>query len=267
MIDRTPQRLRHETRLRILDVVAVRDITPRMRRITLGGAELAGFFSPGHADHVKVFLPEPGQPPVLPQLGPEGLGFPPDRPRPQMRDYTPRHHDAGRNTLDIDFVLHGNGPAASWASQAAVGQKLVIGGPRGSLLVPLTFDWYFLAGDEAGLPAIARRLAELPADVPAVAVIEVENAAEEQPLPTRAKLALTWVRRNGRPAGTGTALADAIAALPALPAGDAYAFIAGEANAARAIKSHLVDERGLDPEFIKAAGYWLHGVADAKEAH
>lgn len=266
-MDRTPQRLRHDTRIRVLDVVGVTDITPRMRRITLGGEQLAGFFSPGHGDHIKVFFPEPGQPPVLPELGPDGLKFPEDRPRPQMRDYTPRYHDTENGTLDIDFVLHGDGPAASWAAQAAVGQKLVIGGPRGSLLVPLAFDWYFFAGDETGLPAIARRLEELPDGAPAVAVIEVEDAKEEQTLLTRARLSLTFVHRNGVPAGTGSGLIDAIAALPTLPPGDGYAFLAGEAAASRAIRAHLVEVRGFNPEWVKAAGYWLHGVADAHEPH
>ncbi|SFZ85311.1 NADPH-dependent ferric siderophore reductase, contains FAD-binding and SIP domains [Devosia enhydra] len=266
-MDRTLQRLRHDTRIRILEVVGVHDITPRMRRITLSGADLAGFSSPGHADHVKVFFPEPGKAPVLPELGPNGLQFPAGQPRPQMRDYTPRLHDPVANTLAIDFVLHGDGPAASWAANAAIGQKLVIGGPRGSLIVPFAFDWYFLAGDEAGLPAIARRLEELPQGAKAVAVIEVADAGEEQPIATRADLALIWVHRNGAPAGTGTHLLDAVAALGALPQGDAYGFIAGEANAARALRAHLVEVRGFNPEWVKAAGYWLLGVADAHEPH
>ena len=32
-------------------------------------------------------------------------------------------------TLDVDFVLHGEGPASTWAAQAAVGQQLVMIGP------------------------------------------------------------------------------------------------------------------------------------------
>ena len=143
----------------------------------------------------------------------------------------------------------------------------MIGGPRGSLIVPFAFDWYFLAGDETALPAIARRLEELPQGAKAVAVIEVADAGEEQPIATRADLALTWVHRNGAPAGTGTQLLDAVAALGTLPQGDAYGFIAGEANAARALRAHLVEVRGFNPEWVKAAGYWLLGVADAHEPH
>jgi NADPH-dependent ferric siderophore reductase len=37
-------------------VLRVTDLTPRMRRITLGGAELAGFTSVGSDDHIKLLF-------------------------------------------------------------------------------------------------------------------------------------------------------------------------------------------------------------------
>jgi NADPH-dependent ferric siderophore reductase len=33
------------------------------------------------------------------------------------------------------------------------------------------------------------------------------------------------------------------------------------------LRNHLVDQRGLNAEWLKAAGYWLRGVADAHEPH
>ena len=44
-----------------------------------------------------------------------------------------------------------------------------------------------LIGDETALPAIARRLEEMPAGMRAVAIIAVDSAAEEQPLATAAR--------------------------------------------------------------------------------
>jgi NADPH-dependent ferric siderophore reductase len=44
--------------------------------------------------------------------------------RPTMREYTPRRIDLANLELDIDFVLHGDGPASTWAAQAAPGQTL-----------------------------------------------------------------------------------------------------------------------------------------------
>jgi NADPH-dependent ferric siderophore reductase len=261
----TIERVRHNTRMRLLDVVGVTDITPLMRRISLSG-DLEGFASPGHADHIKAFFPPPGTEPVIPVLGPNGAEFPDGTPRPEMRDYTPRFFDKAANRLDIDFVLHGDGPASSWAAQARIGQKLLIGGPRGSMIVPTDFDWYLLAGDETALPALARRIEELPEGARALAVIEVDSPAEEQAIATKADLSLTYVHRNGRPAGTTDLILDAVRTLP-FPTGEAYAYIAGESTMSKKLRQHLSDERRWNPEWIKAAGYWLLGVADAHEPH
>ena len=60
--ERTARRVRHETRLRLLQVRNVEHITPKMLRITVGGDELAGFVSAAHDDHVKLFFPHQGSP-------------------------------------------------------------------------------------------------------------------------------------------------------------------------------------------------------------
>lgn len=260
---RAIQRLRHDTRLRLLTVAAITDVTPLMRRFRLEG-DMEGFVSPGHADHIKAFFFPEGTVPSLPPVGPNGAEFAPGT-RPEMRDYTPRAWSVEEGWIELDFVLHGDGPASTWAATAELGSTLVIGGPRGSQVVPMSFDWYFLAGDETALPAIGRRIEELPADATVVAVIEVDNPAEEQRFETAADLTLIYVHRNGAPSGT-TLLADAVAATP-LPEGEAYAYIAGEVNMARAVRAHLTQARGFNPEWVKAAGYWHRGIADAHEDH
>jgi NADPH-dependent ferric siderophore reductase len=261
---RAPQRIRHETRMRLLEIVGVTNITPTMRRITLKG-DMTGFAAPGHADHIKAFFFPQGVEPKLAPIGPQGAEFA-DGERPQMRDYTPRQYDLDAGTLDLDFVLHGDGPASSWAAQASIGQKLVIGGPRGSLIVPAAFDWYLLVGDETAIPALARRIAELPAAARVLAVIEVDNPAERQSFPGTADVSLTHVYRNGAPAGTTSLILDRIRTMR-FPTGTAYAFVAGEASMSKAVRAHLTETRGFDPEYVKAAGYWLLGTADAKEPH
>jgi NADPH-dependent ferric siderophore reductase len=57
-------------------------------------------------------------------------------------------------TLTIDFAIHLAGPH-QWAAAAKVGDRLDIGGPRGSAVVPDDFDWYLLIGDEARCPPSA----------------------------------------------------------------------------------------------------------------
>ena len=261
---RAPQRLRHETRLRLLTVTDVTNITPLMRRVRLTG-DMEGFVSPGHADHIKTFLFPDGVQPSLPAIGPNGAEFAPGE-RPEMRDYTPRYWDVEKGWIDIDFVLHGDGPASSWAATAAPGKTLVIGGPRGSVVVPMTFDWYLLVGDETALPAIGRRIEELPAGAKVVAVIEVDSEAEEQQFETAADLELIYVHRLGAPAGTTTILLDTVTDM-SMPDGDAYAYIAGESSMSKAVRAHLTGDRNFNPEWVKAAGYWLLGTADAHEPH
>ena len=261
---RAPIRIRHETRMRLLQVTGVVDITPRMRRISLQG-DMTGFASAGHADHIKAFFFPEGVEPHTAPIGERGAEFAPGE-KPEMRDYTPRYWDIAKGTLELDFVLHGDGPASSWAAKAAIGDKLVIGGPRGSLVVPAAFDWYLLVGDETALPAIGRRIEELPAGSKVVAIIEVEDEAEEQTSQTQTDLELIYCHRNGMAAGTTDLLLEAVKR-QAFPSGTAYAYIAGESSMSKAVRAHLTEERGFNPEYVKAAGYWLLGVADAKEPH
>jgi NADPH-dependent ferric siderophore reductase len=260
---RAPQRVRHETRMRLLEVVAVTDVTPLMRRFRLAG-DMTGFASPGHADHIKAFFFPDGVEPMLVPVGPNGAQWPGER--PEMRDYTPRYWDVEAGWIELDFVLHGDGPASGWAARAQVGSKLVIGGPRGSLVIPAAYDWYLLAGDETALPALGRRIEELPAGARVLVFIEVADVAEEQRFETRADLSLTYLHRNGLAAGTTDLIAKAISAA-SFPPGEAYAYIAGESGMSKAVRAHLTEERGFRPDYVKAAGYWLHGVADAHEDH
>jgi len=265
--ERVARRVRHETRLRLLQVRDVSRLTPKMVRIVVGGDELKGFVSAAHDDHVKLFFPHPGQEkPVLPTPGPNGPVYPEGVERPPSRDYTPRCYDGGANTLTLDFVLHDAGPATAWAAQARPGNFLGVGGPRGSFIVPDDFDWYLFAGDETALPAIARRLEELPPSAHAIVVAEVADADEEQHFSTRTQLELHWLHRDGAEAGDPKLLQNAVAKLR-LPAGEGYAWVAAEAATAKALRKHLVEERGLSKDRVKAAAYWKRGAVAVHETY
>lgn len=248
----TIHRVNHEIRQRRLQVLRVTDLTPRMRRITLGGAELQGFTSVGSDDHIKLLFaqtPEEQQAIDARTLGRDG-GV-----RPTMREYTPRRIDLVANELDIDFVLHGDGPASTWAAQAVPGQTLDIAGPRASMVVPDIFDSYLLIGDETAIPAIGRRLDELPAGRQVLALIQIEDEQEQQPLPSKAQVEVIWVRRHQD---------DLLAMLEqlALPPGALYAWVALEKTLTRQAKALLL-EKGVKDDALKAAAYWrLDGSAD-----
>ncbi|MFL7964040.1 siderophore-interacting protein [Pseudomonas kielensis] len=246
----TIHRVSHEIKRRRLQVLRVVDLTPRMRRITVGGPELAGFVSLGTDDHVKLLFPQNAEEQAaLDNFNPSAGKT--QGPMPEMRDYTPRRYDLDTLELDIDFVLHGDGPASTWAAQAAPGQYLNIGGPRGSMIVPDIFDSYLLVGDETALPAIARRLEGLAPNRRALVVVEVENGAEQQILQSPAQVHVIWVLREGRQDN----LLRTVQQLE-MPGGKLYAWVATESKVSRQIRKVLLEEKGLDQDFVKAVGYW-----------
>ena len=68
------ERVRHELKFRIAEVVSSERLTPRMARITLKHPDFAEFPSVGYDDHVKLFFASPGVEIVMPERGPNGLG-------------------------------------------------------------------------------------------------------------------------------------------------------------------------------------------------
>lgn len=221
---------------RVLTVKAVSELTPTLRRITLTGDDLADFNSPGADDHIKLFFTHEGSE------------------EPVGRDYTPRYFRPEIPELDIDFVLHDSGVATTWARNANVGDQLQLGGPRGSTLVRYEFDEYLLVADDAALPALARRLEELPANAKVTAFAEVQSAAHEFPLPTQAKLSLHWLHRGEAPAGTTMLLREAVSQWP-IPSGTAFIWVGAERVTALGIKEDLL-ARGLDSESMRVTAYW-----------
>ena len=227
------QRVRHELKRRELQVVHAETISPHFRSITFAGESLADFVSESFDDHVKFMLDADGAEPV-------------------RRDYTPRRFDAAARELTIEFALHGDGPAAQWAAQAAPGQRATIGGPRGSFVIAPDLDWHLLVGDETALPAITRRLEELPADTHAIVLLQVADPADRRALRSAAMLDVQWV-------ADAQSLLAAVRAL-AFPEGEGYAWCAGEAATTAALRRILVEDKGHDRHAIRAAAYWKQGA-------
>lgn len=223
------QRVRYDLKRRALQVLRRTELSPHVVCITLTGDDLADFHSASFDDHVKLLF------------GPE-----------VRRDYTPRRFDPAARELDIEFSLHGDGPAAAWAANATPGSPLMVGGPRGSFIVPTGFDWHLLVGDDTALPAIARRLEELPAGARAIVVLAV-TAADRRPLTSAAEVQLHWVEPSA------DALVHAVSALTR-PTGEGYAWAAGEARAMARVREVLVGAWGLDGQRIRCAAYWKAGA-------
>ena len=259
-------RVRHELRRRLLTVTASERLTPNMLRITLTGDDLSGFISAGYDDHIKICIPENGKDPIwsasLPGAAPLSEGVVAS----SLRDFTPRRYDPVANELVIDFAVHEAGPATAWAVSAVPGTRLGIGGPRGSFVVADDFDWYVLIGDETALPAIGRRLEELRSGAKVFVIATVTSEDEQQSFTSRADLDIRWLHRPLSQASQAAPVLAAAAAL-ALPDGDGYVWIAGETDIAKALRQHFVTERGIQKNWVKAAGYWRHGSVGFHENH
>ena len=255
------QMQRHTVVLRELEVLRVQRLTPHMQRIVLGGNALRGFLSASPDDHVKLFFPNRQGQLVLPSIGQGRLEFPEGIEPSPMRDYTPRRYDDELNELTIDFVLHGDGPAASWAEQAAPGQRLGAGGPRGSFVVAGDFDHYVMIGDETALPAIGRWLEELPYGAHAIVLAEIPGSADRQSLESRARVDFSWFERDNLDAASSQLLEHALERLPT-PDGDTFWWIAAESGRARRMRQHLADQRGVPKDWLRATGYWKADGSD-----
>lgn len=261
LVHASADRSRRYRGIRVLEVIRARNITPRMRRVTLGGPEIEGF---GTGPNVKLLIPPAHlQTPEWPLSGSDGRAIWPaaDR-RPTVRTYSLRRFDPAAGEIDIDFVLHGeHGVASRWAATARPGDVVGIGGPGGRTVSSAGF--YLLAGDHTALPAISAILEKLPADARGHAFIQVPDAAEEQSLTRPAGVSLTWLHDAASMQPHTTPLEDAVRAMPWSSDQTMFAWIGCESSTVRALKSFVRDERGLDRRNFLAVGYWRRGMTES----
>jgi NADPH-dependent ferric siderophore reductase len=234
-----------------------------MVSVEVGGDALAGFRIEAPTSHIKVFLPAAGQNTLsLPTAGPDGLVWPDGADRPVVRTYTPRRFDEESGTLEVQFVLHGVGPASEWAERAAPGDQLAVGGPGGRFSLDPADDTWWIAGDESAIPAVATLLEALPATATADVHLEVADADDELALPSAARTTITWHHRRA-PDAWGAELSDAArTAGPGAPAAGTRIWVACEAAAMRGIRRYFLAEREWPSSSLVTRGYWRLGEAN-----
>lgn len=236
-------------------------LTPRMVRLTLAGPELAALVSGGPSEYLKLLIPVPGRPLALPRSNAAGgLNYDEASRAQPMRTYTARRFDREALELDVDVLVHRDGAASAWAEAAAPGDRVGVMGLFGPWIASERADWHLLVGDQAALPAIASYLEHLPAGARAVALIEVEDGAEQQPLDLRADARVTWLHRDGLLAGESL-LPAALRELAWL-SGRPWVRGAGEYRAMRELRRILGEERGLERSDFTVTGYWRHRLTE-----
>ena len=230
------------------------EVTPRMARFTLATPAFAdlGVEEPGEI--LTLGWSDPGEELVLPE---RGWRFPRGRPEQHWRNFTVRAYRPEAEEVDVDFFLHGDiGRASAWATHAEPGEEIGYAGPRLHFVPEPGAAWTLLVADETGLPALLAILETLPAGQRAIAVAEIHDDAERQPVESAADVDLRWASREGAEPGTTTVIADALAELDH-PAGPVQVWGGGEALAMRAVREHVRDG-GLEVAATDVIGYWKH---------
>jgi NADPH-dependent ferric siderophore reductase len=215
-------------------------VTPLVMRVVVAGDDLVGFqFAPGQ--DLMLAIPE----------GDATIN----------RRYTIRRGDHAVGTVDLDFVLHGDGPAARWATDAPVGSTIGAVGPRGKVVPATDADWHLFVCDESGWAATAAMVESLPADARAVVVADVAGEDEQQPLGGVADVYVSWCNRDGTPPGGSEQVLAALEHLT-LPAGRGHAYLSAEFAVVRAVGAWL-SGHGFAADDVSPKAYWRAGTANA----
>ncbi|PVU81468.1 NADPH-dependent ferric siderophore reductase (plasmid) [Cellulomonas sp. WB94] len=154
-----------------------------------------------------------------------------------------------------------------------------------------------MAGDETAVPAIASIIERLPRDARGEVLLEVPCTGDQLPIDRPTGITVTWLPRDG--SGHGTRLVPAVQAAaarllgsqgrphdihlddvdvdqgllwevpvdadggPLIATTELYAWLAGEAGVIKALRRHLVSERGIDRRSVAFMGYWRLGRAES----
>lgn len=258
----------------VLTVEAKKQLSPHMVRLVLGGPGFAAIEfksvgeSPATDQYIKLlFLPQGVESAQLPEGVDLSRPYDMDALREQLsteqmpvtRTYTIRHVDHLNAQIWVDFVVHGDvGRAGVWAKSAEVGDLISFFGPGSGYAPREDAAWHLLAGDEAALPAIASALESMAQDARGVAVVEIRDAAERQPLDVPAGMDLVWLHREADFSPETTMLAEYLEELT-IPEGDVQVFVHGERAQMKRIRRMLVDQKGLDRKAMSLSAYWAHG--------
>ena len=244
------------------EVVHTERVTPSMIRVRLKALGDWNWYSDGYGDErIDLAFPTPGQTQAdVAFFNDREYGKVRPEVEPPWRHYTVRAVHNGGSEIDIDFVVHQGGLASGWAEVATAGHVLGVfqgGRSRAYYAPPAGTDWQLLVADATGLPGLGRIIEELPAGTRAHAIVEVPTGADRQVIPSRAEVSWTWIVSPG---GLESELPATVESLD-LPDGHGYAWIACEAAAARRIRKHVREVRGLSREQHRAVGYWTAGAS------
>jgi NADPH-dependent ferric siderophore reductase len=242
-------------------VASTEALTPSLVRVVLEGGDLAELVMPDATDAYINVAFRPVGAAYDEVFDPQTLrDTHPDAEQPARRRYTVRAWDPTARRLTVDFVVHGDsGVAGPWAATARPGDVLVFSGPSGGYRPDPDADWHLMVGDESAVPAIAASLEALPAGRAVVRLV-CDGPEHEIELASPADMDVLWLHRRGDERDQGLLLA-AVEAVD-FTGGTPFGFVHGEADEIRAVRRHLLQERGLTRRDLSCSPYWRRTMTD-----
>lgn len=260
----TTQRLARPTRPQVvLEVLATEVLSEHMVRLTFGGPGFVNFQDKPVSDrYVKILFvkPELGLTPpydldvLREQLAPEDF--------PVRRTYTLHHVDLEAETVQIDFVIHGEeGLAGPWAQHAKIGDQICFTSPGGLYTPNPEFDRHLLIGDESALPAITAAVLDMDPSMVGDIYLEVGGPEDEVQLEAPAGIKIHWLHRGGAFTPENTRLEAVVRAVPWVE-DNVQVFAHGEREVMKALRAYLHGERKVDRRSLSLSAYWAYGRAE-----
>lgn len=260
------------------------DLSPSFRRVTFTSPDFLYFATHGLDQRIKLVFPllgtsasdlgEDDEASVLDGGWYQKWRELADDRRSPMRTYTVRDIRPRARELDVDFVRHPDGgPAARWLEASSVGDGIIVVGPDArSADSAAGINWHpgdatdlLLIGDGSAAPAICSILESLPQGVCARAFIEVPSVADTYEVTSRATIEVTWLTAGLHDAVRCYVHDDLFRHPTHEPAGNFYAWLAGESAVVTRLRRFLVGERGVDRSRVAFMGYWRRGTAEAHD--
>ncbi len=218
-------------------ILAIRDLTPSLRRLVLGGEGVAALAPPSGAlgPYLKLHVADAN--------GCE-----------RIRTYSLRHIAPMRDEVHIDIALHGeNSVGSRFALRACVGDTVGLRGP--GVIPAAPCRRYVLAGDHTALPAIAHTLETLPHDVSVTALVETSDPDASCLLACAGRDVCCLLRRTGEP----SRLVDAVREAVSQDKNDLMVWAGAEAAIARGIRKHVRSTLHMPAERYQILNYWKNG--------
>ena len=227
-----------------VQVAAITDISPHMRRITLSGQDLSEFQDDCVGGYIK-FLFDDGT-----------------QSKPAMRTYTIRAFKRESCCIDVDFVVHGTeGIASSWASSAKTEHRIKIAGLGPRKLPNQEADWFFLIGDMSALPALSINLESLAESAEGYALILVDDMADKQNLIAPEGIQIEWIHADHSTRSEPEKLFDAVQKKPWM-GGTPAVWLAGEFSLVKRLRQYFKSEMKVSKAYSYYSSYWKYGLTE-----